>query len=145
MHIPKISLKGVTVVCGPVLRAKTHMPFHVKGTIYYSRLTESLGLQSMKITTTGRYYEGLNRGKAGQASPFHKVQGRKLLVMARLYDSVVFEGHSLWTFAIVTTGMNKEFSWLHDRKSVFLSDQDALNWWPDTSSQMWTPELSKMV
>lgn len=65
--------------------------------------------------------------------------------MAGLYDSVVLEGRTLWTFSIVTTDANKEFSWLHERQPVFLSDRDALDRWLDTSSQMWTPELSKMV
>jgi hypothetical protein len=65
--------------------------------------------------------------------------------MAGLYDSVVLDGRTLWTFTIVTTDANKEFSWLHDRQPVFLSDRDALDRWLDTSSQTWTPELSKMV
>lgn len=65
--------------------------------------------------------------------------------MAGLYDSVVLEGCTLWTFTIVTTDANKEFSWLHDRQPVFLSNSDALDRWLDTSSQTWTPDLSKMV
>lgn len=105
------------------------------------------GLHFMKLinfTTTGRYYEWLNRGK-GKLPHFTKRKDGKLLLMAGLYDSVVLEGRTLWTFTIVTTDANKEFSWLHDRQPVFLSDRDALDRWLDTSSQTWTPELSKMV
>jgi putative SOS response-associated peptidase YedK len=54
-------------------------------------------------------------------------------------------GKPLWTFTIVTTDASKEFSWLHDRQPVFLTSKEALNRWLDTSSQTWTPELTKMV
>ena len=144
MRVPKISLKGV--VCGPSLRAKTDVPFHVKGTVYYARLMRLLSrsVYNYYFTITGRYYEWLNRGK-GKLPHFTKRKDGKLLLMAGLYDSVVLEGRTLWTFAIVTTDANKEFSWLHERQPVFLSDRDALNRWLDTSSQTWTSELSKMV
>lgn len=85
-----------------------------------------------------------------------------LLLMAGLYDSAVIEGvysvlqqsfelivtllgRTLWTFTIVTTDANKEFSWLHDRQPVFLTNKAALDKWLDTSSQTWTKELSDMV
>ena len=54
-------------------------------------------------------------------------------------------GRTLWTFTIVTTDANKEFSWLHDRQPVFLTSKAALDTWLDTSSQTWTKELSEMV
>jgi putative SOS response-associated peptidase YedK len=54
-------------------------------------------------------------------------------------------GKTLWTFTIVTTDANKDFSWLHDRQPVFLSNRDALERWLDTSSKAWTPELTQMV
>ena len=60
-----------------------------------------------------------------------------------VHKSVV--GKPLWTFTIVTTDANKEFSWLHDRQPVFLTSKEALNCWLDTSLQSWTPELTKMV
>ena len=83
--------------------------------------------------------------------------------MAGLYDSVELDGKEsamslhttrqtdahtgkiLWTFTIVTTDANKDFSWLHDRQPVFLSNRDALERWLDTSSRSWTPELTQMV
>ena len=80
--------------------------------------------------------------------------------MAGLYDSVELDGKilslpphltnshtgkTLWTFTIVTTDANKDFSWLHDRQPVFLSNRDALERWLDTSSQTWTSELTQMV
>ena len=80
--------------------------------------------------------------------------------MAGLYDSVELDGKescislliklkhagkTLWTFTIVTTDANKDFSWLHDRQPVFLSNRDALERWLDTSSKTWTPELTQMV
>jgi len=55
------------------------------------------------------------------------------------------DGKTLWTFTIVTTDANKDFSWLHDRQPVFLSNRDALERWLDTSSQTWTSELTQMV
>ncbi|EEB98852.1 hypothetical protein MPER_01574, partial [Moniliophthora perniciosa FA553] len=60
---------------------------------------------------------------------------------------VILEGQKqpLWTFAIVTTAANKEFSWLHDRQPVILSTPEALQKWLDTSSQSWTTELGKLV
>ncbi|KAF8154077.1 DUF159-domain-containing protein [Crassisporium funariophilum] len=90
------------------------------------------------------YYEWLTKGKE-KLPHFMKRKDGKLLLMAGLYDSVVLEGKTLWTFTIVTTDANKEFSWLHDRQPVFLSDRFALARWLDTSSQTWTPELTKMV
>ena len=146
-RVPKISLKGV--VCGLALKAKTDAPFHVKGMVYCTRPTPLLSCsvtfhEIHYFTTTSRYYEWLNRGKS-KLPHFTKRKDGKLLLMAGLYDSVVLEGRTLWTFTIVTTDANKEFSWLHDRQPVFLSDGDALDRWLDTSSQMWTPEFSKMV
>jgi hypothetical protein len=145
MRVPKISLKGV--VCGPALRAKTDAPFHVKGMVY-TRPTPLVALFTFceinYFATTSRYYEWLNRGKS-KLPHFTKRKDGKLLLMAGLYDSVVLEGRTLWTFTIVTTDANKEFSCLHERQPVFLSDSDALDRWLDTSSQTWTPELSKMV
>jgi len=54
-------------------------------------------------------------------------------------------GRTLWTFTIVTTDANEEFSWLHDRQPVFLMTRDAIDKWLDTSSQTWTSDLNKMV
>ncbi|KAF9477472.1 DUF159-domain-containing protein [Pholiota conissans] len=90
------------------------------------------------------YYEWLTKGK-DKIPHFTKRKDNKLLLMAGLYDSVVLEGKALWTFAIVTTDSNKEFSWLHDRQPVFLTNHDAVMRWLDTSSQTWTPELTKIV
>jgi putative SOS response-associated peptidase YedK len=85
------------------------------------------------------------------------------MLMAGLFDSVVLEGQvvvllsrnteigyvgesrPLWTFSIVTTSANKDFSWLHDRQPVFLPTRQALDKWLDASLQKWTPELTKMV
>ena len=57
----------------------------------------------------------------------------------------LFAGRTLWTFTIVTTDANKEFSWLHDRQPVFLSNTAAVNKWLDTSPQVWTADLTQMV
>ena len=54
-------------------------------------------------------------------------------------------GKTLWTFTIVTTDANKDFSWLHDRQPVFLSNRNALERWLDISSKTWTAELTQMV
>ncbi|RXW18409.1 hypothetical protein EST38_g7445 [Candolleomyces aberdarensis] len=91
-----------------------------------------------------RYYEWLTKGK-DKLPHFTKRKDGSLLLMAGLYDSAVIDGRTLWTFTIVTTDANKEFSWLHDRQPVFLTDKAALDKWLDTSSQTWTKELSDMV
>jgi len=65
------------------------------------------------------------------------------MIKKQVHHSV--SGKSLWTFTIVTTEANKEFSWLHERQPVFLTSKEALDRWLDTSSQTWTPELTKMV
>ncbi|KDR78411.1 hypothetical protein GALMADRAFT_245579 [Galerina marginata CBS 339.88] len=90
------------------------------------------------------YYEWLTKGK-DKLPHFLKRKDGKLLLMAGLFDSVVLEGKTLWTFTIVTTDANKEFSWLHERQPVFLSDREALYRWLDTSTQSWTAVLTKMV
>jgi putative SOS response-associated peptidase YedK len=51
----------------------------------------------------------------------------------------------LWTFTIVTTSANKEFSWLHDRQPVILSSKEDLDTWLDTSKETWTAQLTKLV
>ncbi|KIK09512.1 hypothetical protein K443DRAFT_388692 [Laccaria amethystina LaAM-08-1] len=90
------------------------------------------------------YYEWLTRGK-DKLPHFIKRKDGNLLLMAGLYDSVELEGRTLWTFAIVTTDANREFSWLHDRQPVFLSNTAAVNKWLDTSPQVWTADLTQMV
>ncbi|KAI3608793.1 duf159 domain protein [Moniliophthora roreri] len=92
------------------------------------------------------YYEWLTKGK-DKLPHFTKHRDGRLMLLAGLYDSVVLEGQTqpLWTFAIVTTAANNEFSWLHDRQPVILSTPEALQKWLNTSSQSWTSELSKFV
>jgi len=90
------------------------------------------------------YYEWLTKGKE-KLPHFTKREDGLLLLMAGLYDSVELDGKTLWTFTIVTTDANDDFSWLHERQPVFLSNRDALERWLDTSSQNWTPELTQMV
>ncbi|KAK7039213.1 hypothetical protein VNI00_010118 [Paramarasmius palmivorus] len=93
-----------------------------------------------------RYYEWLTKGK-DKLPHFTKHKDGRLMLLAGLYDSVVLEGQTqpLWTFTIVTTAANKEFSWLHDRQPVILSTPDSLRKWLDTSSATWTSELGKFV
>ncbi|KAG6813542.1 hypothetical protein H0H92_009934 [Tricholoma furcatifolium] len=109
------------------------------------------------------YYEWLTKGKE-KLPHFTKHRSGAVMLMAALYDSVVLEGMSyyldfnlpalkvagqskpLFTFSIVTTSANKEFSWLHDRQPVILSTRAALDAWLDTSQhQTWTPALTKLV
>ncbi len=51
----------------------------------------------------------------------------------------------MWTFTIVTTDANKDFSWLHDRQPVILSSDHAVAEWLDTSSKTWNKQLSNLV
>jgi len=90
------------------------------------------------------YFEWLTKGKE-KLPHFIRRQDGLFLLMAGLYDSVELDGKTLWTFTIVTTDANKDFSWLHHRQPVFLSNRDALERWLDTSSKTWTPELTQMV
>ncbi|KAG6915092.1 hypothetical protein DXG01_013471 [Tephrocybe rancida] len=92
------------------------------------------------------YYEWLTKGK-DKLPHFTKHRDGAVMLMAGLYDSVVLEGQTtpLWTFTIVTTSANKDFSWLHERQPVILSTRAALDAWLDTSSQSWTPALTKLV
>ncbi|KAF8990255.1 hypothetical protein BDQ17DRAFT_1372147 [Cyathus striatus] len=90
------------------------------------------------------YYEWLSKGR-DKLPHFTKRKDGHLMILAGLYDSVVLEGRTLWTFTIVTTGANKDFSWLHDRQPVILSSRESLEKWLDTSSRTWTPELTELV
>ncbi|KAJ7073279.1 hypothetical protein B0H15DRAFT_869398 [Mycena belliarum] len=92
------------------------------------------------------YYEWLTKGK-NKLPHFVKPKDGRLMLMAGLYDCVLLHGETepLWTFTIVTTAANKEFSWLHDRQPVILSTSEALNLWLDTSSRTWNQELDKLV
>jgi len=67
------------------------------------------------------------------------------MLLAGLYDSAVIEGHTLWTFTIVTTDANNDFSWLHDRQPVILSSNEAVNEWLNTSSKSWNKQLTELV
>ncbi|KAJ3530233.1 hypothetical protein NMY22_g8664 [Coprinellus aureogranulatus] len=90
------------------------------------------------------YYEWLTKGK-DKLPHFLKRKDGNLLLMAGLYDCATIDGRTIWTFTIVTTDANSEFSWLHDRQPVFLTNKLALDAWLDTSSQTWTKELSQFV
>ncbi|KZT23040.1 DUF159-domain-containing protein [Neolentinus lepideus HHB14362 ss-1] len=92
------------------------------------------------------YYEWLKKGK-DKLPHFTKHKDERVMLLAGLWDSVVLEGETqpLYTFTVVTTDANKEFTWLHDRQPVILSTQDALEKWLDTSGQTWTPELAELV
>jgi len=95
------------------------------------------------------YYEWLKKGKDRLPHFVKHKDGEqgKLMLLAGLYDCTVLEGSTepLWTFTIVTTSACSEFSWLHDRQPVILSSRAELDTWLDTSSQTWTPTLTKLV
>ncbi|KAF8890654.1 hypothetical protein BD779DRAFT_1622349 [Infundibulicybe gibba] len=92
------------------------------------------------------YYEWLTKGK-NKIPHFTRHKDGQLMLMAGLYDSVVLEGGTepLWTFSIVTTAANSEFSWLHERQPVILSTRVALDSWLDTSKQTWDPSLARLL
>ncbi|KAI0087593.1 hypothetical protein BDY19DRAFT_1011352 [Irpex rosettiformis] len=92
------------------------------------------------------YYEWLKKGKE-RLPHFTKRGDGNLMLLAGLYDCVTLEGQTepLWTFTIVTTDANKDFSWLHDRQPVILPTTDTLNTWLDTSSGSWNCTLTKLV
>ncbi|KAI0790917.1 hypothetical protein C8Q75DRAFT_792614 [Abortiporus biennis] len=92
------------------------------------------------------YYEWLKKGK-DRLPHFTKLKNGNLMLLAGLYDCVTLEGQTepLWTFTIVTTDANSDFTWLHDRQPVILPTRDALMKWLDTSSQTWNSELTQLV
>jgi len=56
------------------------------------------------------------------------------------------QDYTLWTFTIVTTAANADFTWLHDRQPVILSSTSAVLSWLDTSSSSsWSQQLTQLV
>ncbi|KAK0189662.1 hypothetical protein F5146DRAFT_1112229 [Armillaria mellea] len=94
-----------------------------------------------------RYYEWLTKGKAKLPHFTRHKGGKRLMLMAGLYDSVVLEGSDtpLWTFTIVTTAAAPEFEWLHSRQPVILSTMEALDQWLDTSSRQWKDDVAGLL
>ncbi|KAF8583425.1 DUF159-domain-containing protein [Ramaria rubella] len=103
-------------------------------------LVESGGMwSSMKskkrcVVVCDGYFEWLKKGK-DKLPYFVKRKDNKLMILAGLYDSVLFEGSTtrVWTFTIVTTDAAPAFSWLHDRQPVILSTTAHFEAWLDTS------------
>jgi len=93
------------------------------------------------------YYEWLKKGQERFPHFTKHKDGDKLMLLAGLFDCAFLEGSTepLWSFTIVTTSACKDFTWLHDRQPVILSSREALDTWLDTSSQAWTPTLTKLV
>ncbi|KAK0476091.1 hypothetical protein IW261DRAFT_437349 [Armillaria novae-zelandiae] len=93
------------------------------------------------------YYEWLTRGKEKLPHFTRHKGGKRLMLMAGLYDSVVLEGSDtpLWTFTIVTTAAAPEFEWLHSRQPVILSTMEALDRWLDTSSRQWKDDVASLL
>lgn len=115
---------------------------------------------------TFRYYEWLKKGKERLPYFTRPKDNNKLMLLAGLWDCTILEGplasrltnslthmrsrnadekEPLWTFTIVTTDANKDFTWLHDRQPVILSSKAAVDAWLDTSSQQWTSALTSLV
>ncbi|KAI5119339.1 hypothetical protein M0805_004016 [Coniferiporia weirii] len=92
------------------------------------------------------YYEWQKKGR-DRLPHFTKHKDGKLMLLAGLYDSVTLEGSTepLWTFTVVTTDANRQFSWLHDRMPIVLSTQAQLDAWLDTSSQTWSERAAKVI
>jgi putative SOS response-associated peptidase YedK len=115
------------------------------------------------------YYEWLTKGKS-KLPHFVKPKDGRLMLMAGLFDSVVLQGlfifvfllpnilnsqtvlrgfigetETMWTFTIVTTAANPEFSWLHERQPVILHTPEALAAWLDTSSLKWSSDLVPLL
>ncbi|KAL9710584.1 hypothetical protein Ac2012v2_006122 [Leucoagaricus gongylophorus] len=92
------------------------------------------------------YYEWLAKDK--QKFPyFTKRKDGNVMLLAGLYDGATIEAQdrTLWTFTIVTTAANNDFSWLHDRQPVILSSTSAVLSWLDTSSRSWSQQLTQLI
>lgn len=107
---------------------------------------ESMKRTKRCIVVAQGYFEWLKKGK-DRIPHFIKHKNGKLMLFAGLYDCARLQGveKPLWSFTIVTTSTNNEFSWLHDRQPVILSSYDAITTWLDPSRQSWTPEFTKLV
>ncbi|KAF5357525.1 hypothetical protein D9757_013067 [Collybiopsis confluens] len=92
------------------------------------------------------YYEWLSKGR-DKLPHFTKPKNGKLMLLAGLYDCVQLQDQTdlLWSFTIVTTEAANNFSWLHERQPVVLTEEEDLNQWLDTSSQKWTEKLVRIV
>lgn len=124
------------------------------------RVSPTTSLLHIDLIESHRYYEWLTKGK-DKLPHLTKRKDGAVLFMAGLYDCAIIEGTSsppsyannlnspsgkpLWTFTIVTTEANENFSWLHERQPVFLTTREEIDRWLDTSSGVWDAELTKMV
>ncbi|SPO39783.1 uncharacterized protein PSFLO_05264 [Pseudozyma flocculosa] len=94
----------------------------------------------------------------GMADPGHGRTGkdgveRKLMPLAGLWDKVVFQGHEdrppLYTFTIITTSVNDQLDFLHDRMPVILPDAHSIATWlglgQGDKEDTWTPEVARLL
>jgi len=93
------------------------------------------------------YYEWLKKGNT-RTPHFTRHPDGKCMLLAGLWDSVVFEGATepLFTYTIITTDSSKELSFLHDRMPVILSTEEDITTWLDPTITEWSNEkLGKLL
>ncbi|KAM0753918.1 DUF159-domain-containing protein [Meredithblackwellia eburnea MCA 4105] len=90
------------------------------------------------------FYEWLAKGKE-KIPHFTKLKDDKLMVMAGLWDNVVYQGSTevLKTFTIITTSSNKQLSFLHDRMPAILTTPQEIALW--LSDEPWSPKVQALI
>ncbi|KAK4706054.1 hypothetical protein P7C70_g146, partial [Phenoliferia sp. Uapishka_3] len=90
------------------------------------------------------FFEWLNKGK-DKIPHFTKLPDGKLMILAGLFDSVKYQDseEQLNTFTIITTDVNKQLSFLHDRMPAILTSPNEISLW--LSDQPWNPEVQALI
>ncbi|KAG5352472.1 hypothetical protein C0989_002106 [Termitomyces sp. Mn162] len=123
------------------IKGKKRCAVLAQGYMFYS-------LSSCASLTRPSYYEWLTKGKDKFPHFTKPRDGSAHLSTQSLQsptDNTSGQNTPLWTFSIVTTEANKDFSWLHDRQPVILSTRAALDTWLNTDFPAWTPALTNLV
>ncbi|KAL8283133.1 hypothetical protein RQP46_005911 [Phenoliferia psychrophenolica] len=104
------------------------------------------GIRNSKrcIVVADGFYEWLNKGK-DKIPHFTKLPGGKLMVLAGLYDAVTYQNTTevIKTFTIITTDVNKQLFFLHDRMPAILTSEDEISLW--LSSSPWSPAIQALI
>ena len=106
------------------------------------------------------YYEWLKKGPKEKIPHFTKRADGKIMLLSGLWDSVQYEGNTLfrlrwrlmegsderiYSYTIITTSSAKSVSFLHDRMPVILEpDSEEMKKWLDPN-EGWSTELANML
>ena len=95
------------------------------------------------------FYEWLKKNGGKEKIPHYvKRKDDQLMCFAGLWDCVKYEGsdEKHYTYTIITTDVNKQLSFLHDRMPVILeNDSDQIRTWLDPQRDEWSTELQSLL